>query len=343
MSGKKIKTMEEFSTLSGVSRPTVSKYFQDPLSVRRSTRARIEAALGQCDYRPNIYAVNQNRNLTNNIGIIVPYLTDPFFSEISRKIEEIVIEKRFNPILLNSKGSAAQEVRNLESLKAIKPAGVLLAALGRSSDIAALESFCSEIPTVLFDSHVENVGAAFVGSNNAQSLRLIVEHLCETGEPPAFFEMKQPTNPNAEKRRAIYLSVMEEMGFEPHLLQVKGDGWNFEEIGFKEGRQALKQASRFTDTVLCSNDRLAIGLLSAAYEMGLRVGNGARCALRIAGHDDHPYSRYTCPTLTTVSQDYHAISETSVDTLIRLIGDDPSPIPRKTTLFDGTLVLRGSA
>ena len=66
----KIRNMEEFAAVSGISRPTVSKYFNNPESVRPKTRARIEDALKEHDYRPNIYAVNQNRKLTKNIGIV---------------------------------------------------------------------------------------------------------------------------------------------------------------------------------------------------------------------------------------------------------------------------------
>ncbi len=77
MADVKIKNMEEFAALCGVSRPTVSKYFHDPDSVRPHTRTRIEAALAEYDYRPNIFAMNQNRKLTKNIGIIVPFLADP--------------------------------------------------------------------------------------------------------------------------------------------------------------------------------------------------------------------------------------------------------------------------
>ena len=92
MSEQKIKNMEDFAVVSGISRPTLSKYFNDPASVRSSTKARIEAALEQHDYRPNMYAMNQNRRLTRNIGIVVPYLADPFFAEIARNIENLVIE-----------------------------------------------------------------------------------------------------------------------------------------------------------------------------------------------------------------------------------------------------------
>jgi len=111
MSEQKIRNMEEFAAISGLSRPTVSKYFNDPASVRSSTRKRIEAALEQYDFRPNIYAINQNRRLTKNIGIVVPYLADPFFAEIARTIETLCIGAGFRPILLSSHGDPAQEGR----------------------------------------------------------------------------------------------------------------------------------------------------------------------------------------------------------------------------------------
>ena len=88
----KIRNMEEFAAASGISRPTVSKYFNDPGSVRQSTRDKIEEALQRYEYRPNIYAVNQNRKLTKNVGVIVPFMADPFFAEIARQIEQRCIE-----------------------------------------------------------------------------------------------------------------------------------------------------------------------------------------------------------------------------------------------------------
>lgn len=343
MAGKKIKTMEEFALISGLSRPTVSKYFQDPSSVRRSTRQQIEAALEKYDYHPNIYAINQNRQMTKSIGVVVPYLTDPFFAEIARKIEQAIIAAHFRPILLNSSGDPRQEADHLSELRAIKPAGALLAPLGRGSNRDALEAFADEVPTVLFDSRMEEIGGAFIGSNNSQSVGLIVDHLCQTGAPPAFFEMRTPTNPNADTRRDAYVEAMARRGETPILIQAEGSGWDFEEIGFREGGRLLKERGFGTDAILCSNDRLAIGLLSAAYELGLRVGAGPRCALRIAGHDDHPFARYTSPALTTVSQDYAAIARTSVKTLFRLIEAGGGPAAPASTLFDGTLILRASA
>ena len=235
MGQQKIRNMEEFAAVSGISRPTLSKYFNDPDSVRRSTREKIEAALSQHDYRPNVYAVNQNRRKTRNIGVVVPNLSDPFFSEIGREVELACLAAGYSPILLSSHGNPAQERANLDSLRALKPAGVLLAPFGKASDREAIARFCRDVPVVTFDANVEGVCEAFVGTDNFQSVELIVEYLCRSGEPPCFFEMKTPSNPNANKRRQAYLEAMERHGFAPHIHQVPGEGWNFEEIGATEG------------------------------------------------------------------------------------------------------------
>lgn len=341
MGTAKIKNMDEFAAVSGISRPTISKYFYDPESVRASTRTRIEAAIERYDYRPNIYAINQNRKLTKNIGIVVPYLGDPFFAEIARNIEQRCIAAGYRPTLYSSHGGQEQENEILDSLRSMKPAGVLLAPLGRASDQIAVEKFCRDIPTVLFDSNIEDMGLAFVGSDNSQFPMMIVDYLCRTGEPPCFFEMKHPANPNANKRRQGYIAAMEKLGHEPKIFQAEGQGWAFEEIGRSEGHKALAEGAFETNTVLCSNDRLAIGFLSACFERKLKVGRDADSEIRVAGQDDHPFSKFTCPSLTTVAQDYEAISKRSVETLFEAI-DRPKKA-RKTTLFAGELILRASA
>lgn len=343
MANHKIRNMEDFAAVIGISRPTVSKYFNDPSSVRKSTRAKIQAALEQYDYRPNIYAVNQNRRQTKNIGLVVPYLTDPFFAAIARIIEGLILEAGFTPLLLSSHAGPEQEVSNLENLRAIKPAGVLLAPLGRASRVEAVAEFAEHIPTVLFDANIDGVGEAFFGSDNGQSVGLIVEYLCRSGEAPTFFEMQHPVNPNAYKRRVAYEQAMKRLGHEPTFVRVEGNGWDFEQIGFQEGGRAIAEGRLPSKTVLCSNDRLAIGLLSAAYEAGVRVGIEPGDQMRIAGHDDHPFARYTCPSLTTISQDYTSIGKRSVDTILSIIDSGERLKQRDISMFEGRLVMRRSA
>ena len=223
----------------------------------------------------------------------------------------------------------------------MKPAGVLLAPLGRASDRSAIEKFCDQVPTVIFDSNLEQFGIAFVGSDNTQFTELITDYLCRTGEPPCFYEMRNPANPNAHRRRVSYLNAMEKFGYEPHVISIPGEGWDFEEIGRLGGHASLKAGVFKTNTVLCSNDRLAIGLLTSCFEAGQKVGRTTDGAIRIAGQDDHPFSRYTCPPLTTVAHDYSAVSKAAVDTLFTAIEGEVEPW--KSTRMQGKLIMRDSA
>ncbi|MEM1049098.1 MAG: LacI family DNA-binding transcriptional regulator [Pseudomonadota bacterium] len=342
MAAKKIRNMEEFANLIGISRPTISKYFNDPSSVRKTTRESIEKALERYEYRPNIYAVNQNRRLTKNIGIVVPYLADPFFAEIARRIELRCIAEGLRPTLFSAHGDQELENDILNNLRLLKPAGVLLAPLGRRSERESIERFCADVPTILFDSNIEGVGAAFVGSDNFQSVPMMVDYLCRTGEAPFFFEMA-PVNPNANKRRNAYIQAMQQLGHEPMVIRAEGEGWDFENIAYEGAKKLIRADNLPSRTVLCSNDRLAIGFLAAAGECGVRVGHGSDCSLQVAGHDDHPHSRFTYPSLTTIAQDYESISSRSVEKLFELIEHDGHLDERSEVLFDGRLVMRSSA
>lgn len=339
----KIRNMEQFAEASGLSRPTVSKFFNNPESVRPSTRKRIEEALERFDYRPNIYAINQNRRLTKTIGIVVPYLTDPFFGEIARMLAAKCIAEGYSPSMFSSNGSASYECEIFDTLRSMKPTGVLLAPLGRLSDQKAVAAFCKDVPTVLFDSNIKDLGLSFIGSDNAQFTSLIVEYLNRTGEPPALFEMKTPPNPNARKRRQGYIAAMENHGLEPEVIQVDGEGWALEDIGFEGGMKVLSGKAFKSNTILCTNDRLAIGFLAACHEKGLQVGLQPGADIRVAGQDDHPFSRFTYPPLTTIAQDYEAISQRAVEALLDTVGKEQELPARPDIFFEGKLIMRKSA
>jgi DNA-binding LacI/PurR family transcriptional regulator len=136
---------------------------------------------------------------------------------------------------------------------------------------------------------------------------------------------------------------MDQHGVTPHIFQAEGEGWEFEEIGSAEGGRMLSESAFPTNTILCSNDRLAIGLLSAAYRQKISVGHEQGCSLRVAGHDDHPFARYTCPSLTTIAQDYTAIADCAVSSLFDRLESGDSPKARTETLFSGNLIMRSSA
>ncbi len=339
----KIRNMEEFSVASGISRPTVSRYFQDPDSVRKSTREKIERALAEHDYRPNMFAMNLNRRNPRNIGIIVPHLVDPFFAEVVRQIELRCQQAGYWAIVLSSQGESATEATALDTLRSLKISGAIIAPLGEGSDRHKIEQLGNEVPVVFLDSRLGN-RTPFVGTDNRQSISLMVDYLCRSGEPPCFVEMPK-VNQNAGERRDAYIATMKRLGHEPIVVaSERGAGWGFEEIGYRLAERQLAKGGFPSRTVLCANDRLAIGILAAAYAHGVRVGIEPGADLRVAGHDDHPLSRFTCPALTTVAQDYEALAARSVETLFGLMGGEESAAtPSEPCLLDARLVMRASA
>lgn len=336
--------MDEFAKVSGISRPTLSKYFSDPASVKTATRNKIEKALKEHDFRPNIYAMNMNRNKTRNIGIVVPVISDPYYAEMIEQLEMHCIEAGYRAIVIGTYGRPELEEQAIETLLSLKVTGALIAPIGLKSDVRQFEKLKRMMPLVIFDAPLGDM-RPFVGSDNHQSASLLTEYLCRSGTPPIFLSMP-PVNENALGRRNGYIRAMESLGLEPHLLDYAVSTWDFERVGFEQMTTLIHTGNHAGKTVFCSSDRLAYGAMAAAFQKGLKVGREADCDIRIAGHDDHPLSQYMNPSLTTVVQDYKSIAASSFEILIREIDRNPSEagnLREDVVLFDTTLRMRASA
>lgn len=341
---KTIRTMEDFSAFVGLSRTTVSKYFNDPGSVRQNTRSVIEAALKKSDFRPSIFAVNLNRRRSNILGVIIPNSTDPFYMALTRRIETIANEAGFLAFVLSSDGRAEMEDQAIQTFRSMNIAGAIIAPLGVRSHHRVLAELGASIPLIYVDSPLDET-SSFVGTDNRQSFRLIVDYLCRSGEPPCYFGMPLVNN-NATARQEAYVEAMREFKVTPSIVAVEDAGsWDFEKFGHDEALGILKGQGFPTGTVLCANDRIAFGVISATYALGLKVGHGADCDLRVAGHDDHPLSRYACPPITTVAQNYNEIGRLAIELLLQRLDEDAPPAKRDNArvLLNAELMLRRSA
>ena len=335
------KTMEDFARSCGVSRPTLSKFFDDPTSVKPATRKRIEDALRSSDYQPNLFARNLNRKRTRSIGIVVPTVTDPFYSEMVSRIELRLRDEGYWPIVISSHGSSQLEAEATRTILSLKVSGALIAPLGRRSDQRAIEKLTQAIPIVYFDTYLEG-DTPFVGNNNVQSMSTIVDYLCRSGDAPVYFDIPH-VNHNSRERVESYIDAMKRLGQEPVVFGDTEDyTWEFERIGYEQTEKLLNDGGLPGKTILCANDRLAFGVMAAAFSQGLKVGRKADCDLRVAAHDDHPLSRYTCPALTTMAQDFAAMAGRSVETLLTLLDEDRAAVAPNVNL-DATLVMRQSA
>jgi len=339
--------MEELSSAIGVSRPTLSKFFQDADSVRKSTRGRIEEALDTVDYVPNFFATRMNRQSTRIIGVIVPYLNDLFFTSLIQSIEESALEQGYTTIIQSAHGNPGLESKVFENMMAMSADGVIAAPIGQSSSLSQITRVKDQLPVVFVDSrfpdHFSDVD--FVGTNNEQSISLMVNYLHRSGGAPVFLGMPR-INTNSLEREQAYLNCAMQLDFEPRLIPVNNANpvWDFEEFAYQTMDQFFGRGEYVNSTILCANDRLAIGVLRAANKHHLLPNRkGESSQFRVAGHDDHPLSAYVYPPLTTVSRSTDNMGKAAVEQIIDQIENGRRQNKGVTRTFDAELRLRESA
>ncbi len=345
MAGKtSYKTMEEFALACGVSRPTLAKYFSDPLNVKESTRNRIEAVLKKSDFEPNSFARHLNSKRVRNIGIIIPTMYDPFFSKFLARIERNLRDQGFWPVQISCHTRPELEEEAVRSMLEFKVQGVIVSPLGATSKPGVFDRLKQSVPVVSFDVPLE--GVPFVGNDHHQSVTAMVQYLCRSGEAPILLESTHLTD-NALIRQNGYRAAMESEGMAPLVIHCDcPQSWDFERLGYDQMQRLLASKGGVPGkTLLCANDRFAFGVMAAAGEAGLTIGRGPEADIRVAGHDDHPMSRYIWPPLTTMAQNTDEIADRTVQLLLdrmneAVMGKDT---PAKRIIIDSLLMMRRSA
>lgn len=339
--------MEKLSATIGISRPTLSKFFQNADSVRSSTRARIEEGLAGVDYVPNFFATKMNRLSTRLIGVIVPYLSDLFFTSLIQSIEESALQCGYTIVIQNAHGDPELEAKAFQNLMSMSADGVIVAPIGQGSSLQTIRRVMQELPVVFVDSRLPTGfdDIDFVGTNNQQSISLMVEYLCRSGDAPVFLGMPR-INSNSLEREQAYVKSAEDLGFTPEIIPVdKADSvWNFEAFAYHTMDEYFSRGEYIDSTILCANDRLAIGVVSAANRHHLLPGsNHGAARFRVAGHDDHPLSAYVNPALTTVSRNTVGIGQAAFAQILDQIENGGRCRTGITRTFDAELRLRESA
>jgi LacI family transcriptional regulator, repressor for deo operon, udp, cdd, tsx, nupC, and nupG len=329
--------MEEFSVASGISRPTLSRFFNDPGSVRPSSRQKIEAAMERLGYRPNLFAVNFNRRNPKTVGIIVPSLLDPFYAALVQRIEFQASVAGYWTVIQSSQGDPDREAEAVATLVSTKSAGAVVVPLGEASRKDLYRQMEKAMPLVFLDARADADGA-FVGTDNRFSMSLMVDYLLRSGAPPSYFDMPA-VNQNASERRQAYESSMLERGTQPVIFGISSLDWDFERLAFEEATRLFKTDAPVGGTILCACDRVAFGVMAAACQAGISVGRLAD--LRIAGHDDHLLSQYACPSLTTVAQDVDRLATLSLERLMQGISEGVNK--DSTDSLKARLIMRNSA
>lgn len=325
--------MREVAERADVSVTTVSHVVNETRPVSQALRERVLTAMDELDYRPNRLARSLRRGETHTIGVIVPDSANPFFAEVARGVEDASFDERYSVILCNSDGDLEKELFYTNVLTAKQVDGILFVAAGVSTEhIRALQH--DRVPLVVVDRTIPDVSVDEVLTDNTRGGEMVTRHLVDLGHRRIGC-ITGPSDVTPSADRVIgYQRALREAGMPvDERIIVRGD------FQYQSGYQAAGELLAIDDpptAIFACNDLMAVGVISAARELGLRVPED----LSVAGFDDVHLASFANPPLTTIAQPKYEMGVLATRLLLERMQDHDTP-PRHE-LLSTRLVIRQS-
>jgi DNA-binding LacI/PurR family transcriptional regulator len=310
-------SLKDVAAVAGVSVRTVSNVVNRFPHVAPDTRARVEQALAELNYRPNLAARNLRRGRSGLIGLVVPEIDSPYFSELAAHLVLAAEERSWTVLVDQTGGDPARERAFLEGAAATFVDGLVFSPWGLGA--ADLHRSAEDTPLVLLGERGSGGVADHIAIDNVAAAVEATEHLIALG-----------------RRRIAAIGVQPHLAHETARLRLEGYRACLQAAGHprderlevpvaalhrSDGAAAMRHLLTLPDppdAVFCFNDQIALGAVRVAHEAGLRVPRD----LAVVGFDDIEDGRYSCPSLTTIAPDKGAIAERALECLAeRLDGD----------------------
>lgn len=326
-------TIKQVANHAGVSSTTVSHVINGTRYVSEVVQEQVRKSMSELNYRPNALARSLRSGFTHTLGLILPDSANPFFAEVGHIIESAAFEAGYSVILCNTENNFEKESHYLDVLTKNQVDGMIFVTTGERSD--SLKDIVEmEIPTVVMDRDFPGLKLDVVSADNLQGGYLATQHLISLGHKRIGC-IAGPSRINPSARRVIgYKQAIQEAGLnvEPEII-VNGDF--HPETGWKIGRAMMSQKNAPTAIFAC-NDLMAMGVLRAATELGLRVPHD----IALVGYDDIELASYTNPPLTTIKQPKLEMGLAVLNFILRRVQDKQSA--PQSALLPVSLVIRDS-
>ncbi|MBF8186724.1 LacI family DNA-binding transcriptional regulator [Nonomuraea sp. K274] len=302
--------LKDVARLAGVSVKTVSNVVNGYVHVTPATRTRVEAAIKELDYRPNLSARNLRQGRTGIIALAVPELDIPYFAELARLVVARAEERGLTVLIDQTGASKEREQLVAEGFRAHLIDGLILSPLALTpEDLAAR---MDNTPMVLLGERVYEGPADHVVVDNVAAARKATLHLAALGRRriAAIGAQDDAAAESSRLRLAGYRQALREAGLpaDDRLVVPVRD---YHRADGAHAMARLLDSGQTPDAVFCFNDLLALGALRTLLERGHSVPG----EVALVGFDDIEDGRYATPTLTTISPDKQAIAGLAVDLL----------------------------
>jgi LacI family transcriptional regulator len=338
--GERQVTVRDVADAARVSVGTVSNVLNHPHRVGPETLQRVLAAIESLGFVPNASASQLRGSPSRAIGLVVLDMTNPFFTEMARGVEEAAREGGLIVILCNSDASPEREDSYLRLLREQRVAGVLITPTRRTPAQKALAEMRSiGAPVVLLDRVAKNRHLCSVAVDDVHGGFLAGEHLVGLG-PRTLALVNGPTSIQqcAERRRGFLRATRGAGISDSEVLDCTLSAMNIEAGEVAAG--ALAASRSFPLSVFCGNDVLAVGFLRGCLAHGLRVPED----VAIVGYDDIVYASTATVSLTSVRQPAFEIGQASMRLMLEELRGvrDQRDHQHASVIFKPELVVRES-
>lgn len=315
-----------------VSTATVSRVLSKSETVKKDTTQRVLEAIESLNYQPNILARQLRRLETKTILVVVPDITNTFFSKVLRGIESVAIESGYQVLLGDALNNVERESGYLNILQQKKADGMIL--LTARVDGQVVEDIAKQYPVVLACEYTEGSEIPTVSIDNISSARKATDHLINLGHKRIGF-LSGPFNSVLGRDR--YKGFKQAMA--QHSLTVESYLVQEGDFSFESGFNLMKKFLALDvppTAVFAANDEMAIGAIKAIKSKGLSVPED----ISVVGFDDIKFASIFEPALTTIAQPSFEIGKKAMELLIKIINKDE--LEKNQYILEDKLVVRDS-
>ena len=304
-----MSTIKHVAARAGVSFTTVSHVLNGTRRVSDAARKRVEDAIAEMGYAPSAVARALKTSETHILGVVVPNITNPFFAELTRGIEDACERRQYSVFLCNGDDDPARQARAVQTLLERRVDGMLFATPAGDGAALAKRLAAAPMKAVIVDRLLPGAGADLVRIDHEAGAALAVRHLLSLGHRRVACLSGPSEFAVSRARVAGWRQAMREVGIRTNKA------WLVEgEFSTAAGHQLTRRLLERTDVtaVFACNDLMGIGALRAAAELGIAVPG----RLSIIGFDGIDLGAYTYPALSTVGHPIRDLGEIAATVLI---------------------------
>ena len=293
---RKRVTIEDVARAAGVSRQTVSRAINDQEEISSQTRARVLRIVEEMGYRPSGIARGLATRRTCTLGLVIPDVANPFFSDVARGAEHVAYAEGYNVFLCNTEEDPQRELAVLQSLEEKRVDGVVLCSSRLDDDelrAVVNHRFVAVLVNRRLEPEDEENRVGVVMLDDVAGGRMATQHLLDSGHRTVGFLAGPPASHSGRWRTEGYRAAMADVGlhYNPAWMvhcTADVDG------GHQAARDLLTAHPELT-ALFCYNDLVAVGALQACADRGHRVPDD----LAVVGFDDILLAALVTPSLTT--------------------------------------------